>query len=307
VLKECVTYARQKPLPAQIGLTSNGVWSPAQRDWILSNLDNVSISLDGSPQTQNEHRPFISGTGSAEIVMQTIATLDQHNFPYGIRMTVTDPWERLPADVAYICSQTQCPLIQAEPAFKKTPGGHVHGSTTDYHAFSAAFSAAYEIALQAGRHIFYSGARLGFITDSFCQAPYDALIITPSGHLVTCYEVTDDQHPLASVSTIGFFHDNAFKINEQARTHLHKLMSERHESCANCFCYHSCAGDCYTRAWGHQENGHLQHSLRCQLNRDLTQNLLLHAIAAGGGVWDGEQDCHVAGTPSLASVFAGWE
>ncbi|MCB8945641.1 MAG: SPASM domain-containing protein [Ardenticatenaceae bacterium] len=292
VLKECVAYARQKPLPAQIGLTSNGIWSPTQREWILSHLDNVSISLDGSPQTQDEHRPFISGAGSAEIVMQTIAALDQHNFQYGIRMTVTAPWEHLPDDVAYICNQTNCPVIQAEPAFKTTPGGHVHGSADDYAAFAMAFAMAYEIASQAGRHMFYSGARLGLVTDSFCLAPYNALIITPRGQLVTCYEITDDNHPLASISTFGTYADNEFSIHENVRMHLHHLMDERHESCKDCFCYHSCAGDCYTRAWGHQENGHLQHSLRCQLNRTLTQNLLLSAISSGGGVWDGQQQAH---------------
>lgn len=305
VLKECTTYARQKSLPAQIGLTSNGIWSPTQREWILSHIDNVSISLDGAPQTQNKQRPFVSGVDSAKIVMQTIATLDEHKFRYGIRMTVTGPWERLPDNVRYICEQTNCPTIQAEPAFKATPGGHGQGSLTEHLAFAEAFIAAYEIASRAGRQFYYSGARLGLVTDAFCLAPFHSLIISPRGQLVSCYEVTDTEHPLASVSTIGHYSNNEFNIDDKARIRLHRLMDERRESCEDCFCYHSCAGDCYTRAWSQQPDGHLYHSPRCQLNRHLTKNLLLNAIASGGGVWDGTvQGRRVTVIAPMANVTA---
>ena len=51
VLEEAVRYARQKPLPASISITSNAIWSKKQCEWIIHNLDGVSVSMDGAAET----------------------------------------------------------------------------------------------------------------------------------------------------------------------------------------------------------------------------------------------------------------
>jgi uncharacterized protein len=302
VMKECVAYARQRSLPAKIGMTSNGVWSPNQVKWILANLDEVSLSFDGTPATQDQQRPFVSGLGSAPVVLRSIAALDQHNFNYGIRMTATAPWEHFPSDVRFICEHTDCQTIQVEPAFNTERGGHCQGDENDYRCFASQFLAAYEIASRAGRRLFYSGAQLGQVTNSFCRAPYDALIVTPGGELVSCYEVTAATHPLARLSTIGTYIDGKVTLDEHARNRLHALMSERHVGCQSCFCYRSCAGDCYTRSFAEGPAGHLVRGPRCRLNQELTRSLLLDGIVAGGGIWRNGQPSRGS---EIVPVFAG--
>ena len=287
VLKACVAHARGKPLPAHIGMTSNGAWSPAQTDYVLANLDDLTLSFDGTPATQDLKRPFATGRGSAEIVLRTIAALDRRSFPYAIRMTATAPWERFPEDVRYLCEQTGCRTIQVEPAFNTGRGGHPQGDADDCLGFAEAFLDAVEIAAAAGRTLFYSGARLGLVTNTFCTAPYDALIVTPAGNLVSCYEVTDPGHPLAELSTIGSYDGDGLHPDAARRDRLHGLMAERQAGCGDCFCLRSCAGDCYTRAFGDGPAGHLSYGPRCEMNRAITAGLLLHAIAAGDGVWRG--------------------
>lgn len=285
VIKSCVADARKRPLPAKITLTSNGVWSPRQREWLIHNLDGLSLSVDGSPQTQDRQRPFVSGIGSSKFVMDTIAALDKHQFPYGIRMTATAPWSNFPEDVRFLCENTDCRSFQVEPAFNVTRGGHEQGAAADYQTFADAFMQAYEIANKAGRRLHYAGARIWLVTDTFCTAPYHALIVNPRGELVTCYEITSDTHPLAAISRIGHIENGQVILDEAARQYLHKLIAERKQSCGDCYCYWSCAGDCYTRSFTHQPGSHLTHGPRCQMNRAITREMLLHHIAHTNGVW----------------------
>ncbi|MEO8355193.1 MAG: radical SAM protein [Chloroflexota bacterium] len=284
-IEACVTYARQKPLPAEITLQSNGIWSAKKRAWLLNNLDSLSLSMDGSPETQNHQRPNISGRGSFNQVMQTIEELDRHKFSYGIRMTATAPWENFPMDVRFLCESTQCQSMQVEPAFNTQRGGHKSPGLDEVRGFAEAFVEASEIAARAGRSLVYSGARLGQVTSAFCRAPYDALIVTPHGTIVTCYEVTSDAHSLSCLSTIGRIDQGGIQMDAGARNFLHTKMAERRALCKSCFCYWSCAGDCYARTFKLGEEGHLQYGARCEANRFITEKLLLGAIAAGNGVW----------------------
>ncbi|MBC6935543.1 MAG: radical SAM protein [Chloroflexi bacterium] len=284
-LRRCAEYARQKPLRAHISLTSNGVWSPAQIRWILANLNSVSLSMDGSPPTQDRQRPLVSGRASSPFVLRTIRELDAHSFPYGIRMTATAPWDSVPDDVRFICEQTGCKSVQVEPAFNTKRGGHNQPDENEARAFAGAFLEAADIADAAGVRLYYSGARPGGLSVTFCSAPYQALIVNGGGQLVTCYEVASDAHTLARLSVIGQIENGVVKLDAAARRRLHALMKQRRQTCEDCFCYWSCAGDCYTRAFGGGPDGHLVHSRRCDMNRAITRDLLLRQIARNGGVW----------------------
>ena len=289
VMQACVEYARQKGLPAHISLTTNGIWSQAQCQWILDHVDGISLSLDGGPETQDCQRPFRSGKGSSQSVLRTVAELDRHSFPYGIRMTTIAPWQSLPDDVDFICQETGCQSIQAEPAFNSLRGSHIQPDDEAALAFAEAYLEAFEIASRAGRKLHYSGARPGTVTAYFCLAPYHALIVNPDGNLVTCYEIPTRALPLAELSTIGAIKDGQMEVDLAARARLHARIAERRGSCRECFCYWSCAGDCFTRTFDPQPGSHFRHGARCLINRTITRRLLLKSIAESGGIWRGRR------------------
>ena len=87
------------------------------------------------------------------------------------------------------------------------------------------------------------------------------------------------------MSTIGQFDGQEFHIDDAARSGLHTLMNQRQANCQDCFCFRSCAGDCYTRAFAYEEGGHLHYGMRCQINRKIFKQQLLDGIANGDGVW----------------------
>ena len=285
LIQDCVAYARQKALPAVISLTSNGIWSRQQCAWLLDNLDGISLSMDGSPQTQDKHRPYATGKKSSGVVLRVIAEMDRRNISYGIRMTAAAPWQDFPRDVRYLCENTRCRTFQVEPAFNTGRGGHGQASLAEAMAFAQAFLEAYDIAVAAGRVLYYSGARLGLVARTFCTAPYQALIVNPGGTLSACYEITDNAHPLAELSHLGQIQAGCVQVDLAARAQLHRLIAQRQAACQECFCYWSCAGDCYVRAFEPGAEGHLAHGVRCAMNRYLLEQLLLRGIAAGDGAW----------------------
>ncbi len=288
LLKKATAYARKQPVPGHISMTSSGVWSQYQLDWIMDNLDSLTISIDGGPETQNQQRPLVSGQGSFGAVMRTIRALDKSQFSYGIRMTALPPWpERLPADVRFLCETTNCQSMQVEPAFNTVRGEHKWPTTEESELFATAFIEAFDIAGEANRRLAYTGARPWLLTQSFCTAPYNALIVNPSGQLVACYEVTDPTHPLANISTLGEIAGDNIRVNEKARQALHTRFDERRDICRACFCYWHCAGDCYTRTFSTEADSHKVLGQRCHMNKSITAQLLLRYIVAGDGVWQG--------------------
>jgi len=288
-LQQATAYARGKDLPCRISMVSNGVWSARQREWILHNMDGLSLSVDGGRETQDRQRPFASGAGSFKAVMHTIKALDKAGFPYGIRMTATAPWRgRLPEDVRFICRETGCPVMQVEPAFNVRRGEHQGPTREESEAFVEAFMEAFAIANWAGRCLTYSGARPWLLTQTFCTAPYDALIVNADGNLVSCYEVASEGHPLAEMSTMGCLVGDQIAVDSQARGALLAYLEGKRATCRDCFCYWHCAGDCYTRSLA-AETGDLDvPSPRCTMNREITARILLWYIMAGDGVWQGQ-------------------
>ena len=288
VLREATRYARSKDLECRISMVTNGVWTARQREWILDNMDGLSISFDGGRETQDRNRPFASGRGSFKSVMRTIEALDDAEFSYGIRMTAIAPWrERLPEDVRFICEETGCRAMQVEPAFNTRRGEHQGPAQEESQAFVEAFMEAFEIANRAGRRLTYSGARPWLLTQAFCTAPYGALIVNPAGNLVACYEVAGENHPLAKMSTLGRVVGSQVVLDEQARNGLLAHLEENRAQCRDCFCYWHCAGDCYTRSHFARASAGEAPSPRCEMNREITARILLWYIMAGDGVWRG--------------------
>jgi uncharacterized protein len=219
-------------------------------------------------------------------VLRTIAALDRHDFPYGLRLTATPPWTMVD-DVRFLCEETNCQSMQVEPAFNDSRGGHGEPDDDAINGFVEMFLEAHAIARAAGRTLFYSGARFGLATSMFCTAPFTALIVNANGDIVTCYEVASENHPLSAMSIIGHIEDGNVVLDETAQNYLHGLMAERRADCRDCFCYWSCAGDCYARAFSPEPGGHLRRKGRCTINQRLMEKLILQHIAESDGVWQG--------------------
>lgn len=286
---EAWEYAQAKDLPCHASLVSNGVWTDSQRDWIIPNLNELTISFDGRQETQDAQRPLASGRGSFQAVMKSLHKLDEQGFRYGIRMTALAPWRgRLARDVEFLFRETGCRSIQVEPAFNTERGEYESPLPEEVEDFVDGFMEAFEVAQRAGRRLVYSGARPWLLTHSFCSAPYGGLIVTPAGKLVTCYEVTSPRHPLAKLCTVGQIEDGRVRVDAAARSAVLDRLEARREACRDCFCHWHCGGDCHAKTLYPGADTEPITSSRCQINRRiLAQMLLWHMAEAEDGIYRG--------------------
>lgn len=283
-MRDLVAYAKEKPIPTEVSLTSNGVWSKQQTQWIMAYVDSVGISMDGNPQTQDAQRPLASGNGSSSWVMQTLRELEANHHRYGLRMTAVPPFDHLLEDVRFLCENTHSKHLQVEPAFHPQRGGGYQYELEEGLQFLQAFFAAQRVAEEYGQKLRCVGSDVDKISPVPCGSPFNALIVTPQNNLVACFEITDDSHPLAELMTIGRITPQGVEIDEGVRSTLRQKIVERLASCRDCFCYWTCAGGCLPRALSPGPDGHLQHGAHCELKRVLLQEMLLKQIAAGNGV-----------------------
>ena len=305
VLTAAVEYAQSKDLPCEITMSTNGLLSETQRRFVVENFSNVSLSFDGISEVQNAQRPTPGDGDSFEPVMRTIRTFDLNGFPYGIRMTVAPQFfHTLPESVAFLCEETACTSIQIEPAYTGERGEHGDPGREQCDDFVTNFTAAFEVSCRYGRPLSYSGARPLVVSTSFCKAGSDAVIATPDGKLVSCFEIHDDSHPLAELFTVGSVSPAeetaddlsnllpiidapgpAVRFDRDALDRYADGEHARREMCEGCSCYWHCAGDCATR----RTASVTATEGRCHVNREITRELLLWYVAAGDGVWRGEQ------------------
>ncbi len=288
VLKECVDYARKKPLRAVVSASSNGCYHAKQRSYILDHFDGLSLSFDGPAEIQNLQRPLVNGRASFPVVMKTIAEMDRRSFRYGVRMTVTPLSARaLLKSIAFLAEYTGVKLIQVEPAFPRGRGKGMALSGGWADCFIEAFKEAHTLASLRGIELFYSGARPGALGRQFCLAPRDALVVMQTGEVSTCFEVYSAEHPLAGDFIIGKMEGGKITLNRKKWLRIANRTVETLPYCRDCFCKFHCAGDCLSKTYYAAGRGLFRPSVRCEINRELTKHLILRRIQAGNGLWAG--------------------
>lgn len=295
VLVDAVAHARRKELPCHISMSTNGVLSDEKLRFVVRRFDSAAVSFDGIREVQDAQRPRPNGAGSFDAAAGTMRAFDAAGFSYSVRLTSTPPtFGRLAESVGWLCENTRCRSLQVEPAYGSERGCYADPTPELAEAFARAFMDAFKVAAAAGRSLTYSGARPWLLTGAFCRAPQEALIATPEGDLVTCYETTDRRHPLIRPFTVGKAGARGVRVDPEALDAFARKQEERRAQCRGCFCYWHCGGDCATKCWSlSPQRG------RCLVNRAITRELLAWYIAAGDGVWRGEGGPRV---PSLAGV-----
>ena len=283
-------YAREKTRAAGLdlrgSLATNGVMPADKLDWVIQNLQGVSLSFDGIPAVHDAHRIHISGAGSSGDVIRTIERFDGADFPYGLRLTVTrEHIASLEASIEFICSRFRPRHIQVEPSYQL--GRWREAPSAETAEFIAAYRAAQKAARRHGREIEFSGARLGLLSNHFCGVTQDSFCLTADGNVSACYETFLEQNEWSKV----FFYGSYAESEKGYRFDLKILDALRHQSvenrkfCESCFAKWSCGGDCYHKSLAVNGEGEFKGTDRCHIIRELTKDQILERIGGAGGVF----------------------
>ena len=289
VMTASLDYARQKArslgLSVKASSATNGVLNEAQIDWIIGNLDSVSLSFDGLPAAHDRHRLTIKGHGSSDLVMHTLRRFEEASFSYGLRVTVAvDQIPRLPESVEFICTNFQVERIQVEPAYQL--GRWLNAPSAETNAFIAAFREAQQRAHHHGREITYSAARVGTLTNHFCGITRDSFALSPDGNVSACYEVFSEDNRWAEKFFYGEPEEGGkYRFNLPVLNNLRSQAVQHREFCRGCFAKWTCAGDCYHKSLTVSGDVEFAGSDRCHITRELTKDQILSKIAASGGLF----------------------
>jgi uncharacterized protein len=305
VLTEANCYAKQRA--AETGLrvhtssATNGVMTESQTDWVIKNLDSVTLSFDGLPAAQDKHRLTVLGQGSSNIVLRTMRRFDEAGYKYSIRMTVTaDNIPLLPESVEFILKNHKPDAVQVEPSYQL---GRWRGAPS---AETAAFIDAYRVAQARaqvlGREISYSAARAGTLTNHFCGISRDGFSLSPDGNVSACFEVFAEDLPWADHFFYGRpTNGGGYEFDDRVLGRLRSQSVEHRDYCSGCFAKWSCAGDCYHKSLSTSGSDEFQGTERCHITRELTKDQILGRIAASGGLFWHEEE-QESGCPECGGI-----
>jgi uncharacterized protein len=265
--------AEKKGLELEVFAASNGMFNNEQRDYIVNRFTNLTISMDGPPDIQDYNRPMVNGNGSSDIITDNLKFLDDHNFSYGIRATITGRTvTRIEEIVTWFKSAFNIRFLHIEPVWFcgrcHTTGEHPPVDADFIHYFVKGLEKANELKIS----LVYSGLRVDSLLSKFCAASGDGFNVLPEGIVTSCYEVTESNDPRASLFHYGHydFERKEFNFNEEKIGSLMKFSVENILYCKNCFCKWHCGGDCLSKVFEASNSFEHEGSPRCELNRSLS-------------------------------------
>jgi uncharacterized protein len=292
IMTESFAYAQK--LAARLGLsvagslTTNGVLSDAQIDWIASHLEGATVSMDGLPEIHDANRPTVLGQGSSQRVLHTMQRFDEGGFRYGIRLTLTaENVAALPASIEFLCRHSRVARIQVEPSYAMGRG--CGPASPDSDAFLRAFREARWRAQSLGRELVYATARVDLLSNDFCGATRDNFALSPAGGVSACYEVFDERQQWAS----KFFYGaeaagGGYAFDPRRLASLRRESVQHREWCRDCYARWHCGGDCYRKVLSETGEAEFRGTPRCHVTRELIKDELLRRIGESGGVvWVG--------------------
>ena len=293
VLTGSADYARSRAeelgLSLQITLTTNGVLSEEQREWVRANVTSLTISCDGLPAVHDRYRTDAKGQPSSAQVFETLRYLDETGVSYGIRSTVTaDAFELLPDSVEFLTARFRPEGVQVEPVYLL--GRASAAPAAESGEFVQAFRLARDRAVANKRRLWFSGARVGTLTNHFCSATQDNFCLSADGNVSSCYEAFAEDVPQARVFFYGrpSGHGPGYDFDLKVLDHLRSQAVENRAFCKDCFAKWTCGGDCYYKWRSASQSSEFDGSPRCHIIRELTKDQILEKISkAAGTFWHG--------------------
>ncbi|MFA4952688.1 MAG: radical SAM protein [Candidatus Pacearchaeota archaeon] len=288
-LKRSVEYFNKQTeknnLKGRVSSATNGVFNNLNHrdlEWILKNIDRLNISLDGTADIQDAQRPMAGPNHrfmpSSDYVVETIKILEEEKYPYGIRATITaESVPRMSEILEFFHSISSNKSFHLEPLFEcgrcKTTKARAP-SPEDYLKYLLEAKQTAE-KLEVG--IYYSGAKLEGIHNSFCGAAGKNFLVSPEGRVTTCLEVSRKDDDMAEIFIVGQYNPdkNQFEFDDTKIKRLQGRVVENIPNCRDCFAKYNCGGDCLAK--GYAQSRSLEDTInnsRCSIN----QGILFHEI-----------------------------
>jgi len=228
-------------------LQTNGVFSKEVREWVVDNIDHISLSCDGPPEIQDLQRPLKGGGRSSKIVEDNIRYFVAESADITIATVISKFSNPKQAEILDYLNQLGVKRAKFAPV---TERGRCLPVLSDCSArpeilgsFTENFMRSMELADMYGIKL-VPPATIESCTDISCVLP-SAFTLTSDGSVSSCisvYSKNSDYNELL----FGFFDkkENKIKINQKKLEFLQKRTVQNIPKCQECFMKWHCAGGC---------------------------------------------------------------
>lgn len=269
-------------IPLQLRLTTNGMLSREQVDFVSANIDHVMVSYDGLPDIQNRNRFSPYEKASCEKVEQTIRRLAEYGTSITIRSTIwQDDFGKMNDMYSHISSLVAprgdvvwsiYPVLFEGRAVKRIQ----NQKTIAYKRF---FAECLKLMKNRFRRKNGDGLRVDFslfntgVYPFFCGA-HRALKpwLLPDKSIVTCIESKDNK------AYIGIIKGGSVQYFKHYSDPLLDVSQKKYYECQNCIAYGTCKGGC--PIWHLRVDDKIQEPLECSLQKEYW-NYVIYALTVG--------------------------
>jgi radical SAM protein with 4Fe4S-binding SPASM domain len=255
-----VQYARASARRNNIGVLvatiTNGQVDEERHEWFRENLDEISISMDGPPDIQNEQRPTFAGEDSFEKTWKFVSKMDALNANIkALRVTVTaQTVNRMEEIVNFFWDNLKKAYpVQFEPVYFSEVGRQnatmplAGDFVREFSRVEAMARRRHDMGL---RHAAVGTATkpLTIRASAYCDSLEGrGLFVTPDGYLSLCSEISVASDPRKDDYFVGKYESSTkrFEISEDGPS---KIRCGPPWWCRGCFAQFSCRGGCEPRS-----------------------------------------------------------
>lgn len=260
LMRSIVDYARDKAGTAlKVELQTNGAFSDKVCEYIFDNINIVWISMDGTPDIQDQNRPFASGKGSSSVVEHNVRELTRRPVSdknvVGIRVTITEENINRQIEMIDYFSTLGVKYIWNDPVFPEVRNHpfcddeeRVSAFSFDYDLYVKTYLRAYHYAKERG--VFY-GSFLAINFDGcstyHCRACTPVPHFTTDGFISACDLVTFGAAPKhMDCFVYGKWDSNAntFIFDQDKICKLCLRNTDNMINCRSCDIANHCGGYC---------------------------------------------------------------
>ena len=285
VLTDVIEYGKERSQHSGLrfltSICTNGIMPEEHVRYLASNINNITISIDGPPEIQNLQRPRYDGGQSFDRVAATIDILDDMKKPYVFRLTATEHSEGTLADVFTFLAQRFHPrTICIEPLFVCGRCITSNCNPPKKETFINDLSKIMERASRLNTGIQYSGGRLYYLDTRFCGAAGANFFITPTGDVTSCVEVSRREDPRSDIFMYGEYspETKSFHFDIPKFRRLTEFRVQEFSSCSDCFARWHCSGDCLAKSPDFSHIQSVRNEYRCTINKSITRLQLIREL-----------------------------
>lgn len=284
---DCIKYAEklseETKVKVEFSMSTNATLLHTLDKSQLEKFSSMQLSIDGTKEVQNLHRPYSTGKESFSQVLKNIKLLT-NDFPkidISIRSTVSAQSMGEMSSIVEFFADFGIKSIVFEPLFMAGRAfENLDISPPDMSDFMFFFSEANQLAHNLGIEVKNSGSYL-YRDCSFCGATDSNFAITPTGEITTCVEVSNKQDSLSPLFFIGNCKQDTV-IDKVRLTQIRKRGLQENIECQYCIAQKSCRGGCLTRMIKNHENfNEFRIQLPCLMQTSMfVENILDYHSAA---------------------------